>query len=176
MTIFLIILSALCFAAGIVMLFRRILVAPALAYIGLLILSFTSKNGYPVLPINGYILVGWLCMTIVVTFAMLLESPAVRAQLRGMPYIVIGGLTGLAVGLLGFTITSSASLLYSIMILGVIAGIFLGFLLYTRTPEGAPVAPGSGHFFRYILAKGFPTAVTLMMVGVVLVLAIAISR
>ena len=90
--------------------------------------------------------------------------------------MMIGALVGLAVGLLGFTVSSNISLLYSIMILAVIAGIFLGFLLYTQTPSGRPVGPGSGNFFRYLLAKGFPTAITVMQIGVVLVLIIALNN
>ena len=59
------------------------------------------------------------------------------------------------------------------MILATVAGICLGFLLYTNTPDGRPVAPRTGHFFKYLLAKGFPTAVTVMQAGVALVLWVA---
>lgn len=82
----------------------------------------------------------------------------------------------LAVGLLGFSISSSLTLRYAYMILATIAGIAFGFLLYTNTPSGKPVGPGSGNFFRYLLAKGFPTAITLMMLGVALVLLIAVKN
>lgn len=174
MTIFLIILACVLYITATVALFRRILVAPALSYIGLVVLSFARDNGYPLLPINSYILIGWLCITLVVTFILILEPAPVRAQLRGMPYIVTGAFAGLAIGLLGYTVTSHVSMLYSIMVIGVVIGTLLGFLLYSRTPDGRPVAPGSGNFFRYLLAKGFPTAITVMMMGVVLVLIIAL--
>ena len=175
MTVFLIILACLLFAGSIWALATRIALAPALSYIGLVTLSLATRNGYPLLPINATILTGWFCMTLVVTFAIYLEPVPVRAQTRGMGYMIVGALAGLAVGLLGFTVTGTPSLLYSLMILGVIVGIFLGFLLYTRTPHGAPVGPGSGNFFKYLLAKGFPTAITVMQIGVVLVLLIAIN-
>ena len=55
-----------------------------------------------------------------------------------------------------------------------VAGVFLGFLLYTRTPQGAPVNLLSGNFFSYLLAKGFPAAITVMQLGVVLVIALAL--
>lgn len=174
--VFLIILSCLFFAGALVALPTRITIAPALSYIGLILLSLATKNGYPLLPLNGTILTGWFCMTLVVTLATFLTAPAVRAQTRGMGYMMIGALVGLAVGLLGFTVSSNISLLYSIMILAVIAGIFLGFLLYTQTPSGRPIGPGSGNFFRYLLAKGFPTAITVMQIGVVLVLIIALNN
>ena len=90
--------------------------------------------------------------------------------------MITGGITGLAVGLLGFSISSSITLRYAYMILATIAGIAFGFLLYTNTPSGKPVGPGSGNFFRYLLAKGFPTAITLMMLGVALVLLIAVKN
>lgn len=176
MSLFLIIISCLLWIGALFALRGRQILAPALSYAALLVLSFASKNGYPVLPINATILTAWFCMTLVVMFIILLQPEPVRRQTRGTTYMTVGAITGLAVGLLGFTITSSLSLLYAIMILGVIAGIYCGFLLYTKTPEGTPVAPGSGNFFRYLLAKGFPTAITVMQIGVALVLTIAINH
>lgn len=157
-------------------LYGRQTVAPALSYLALLVLSFASRDGYPLLPLNGVILSCWLCMTVVVIFIAVLQPEPVRRQTRGMSYIIGGGIAGLAVGLLGFTFTAGLNVLYACMILGVIAGIFLGFLLYTNTPDGKAVRPGSGNFFRYLLAKGFPAAITLMMPGVALVLTIAIHN
>lgn len=150
MTLFLIILSCVLFAGALWALATRIVLAPALSYVGLVLLSMTTRNGYPLLPINGTILTGWFCMTLVVTFTIFLEPQAVMRQTRGMGYMIVGGLAGLAVGLLGFSVTSSTTLLYSIMVLAVVAGIFFGFLLYTRTPDGRPVAPGSGNFLSLI--------------------------
>lgn len=175
MTVFLIIISCVLFAGALWALATRIVLAPPLSYIGLACLSLATRNGYPLLPINGTILAGWLCMTLLVTFTIFLEPQAVMRQTRGMWYIISGGLVGLALGLLGFSVSSSTTLLYSLMILAVIVGIFLGFLLYSRTPDGRPVAPGSGNFFKYLLAKGFPTAITIMQLGVVLVLVVALN-
>lgn len=119
---------------------------------------------------------GWLVMTLVVMFTVILQPDPIRRQTRGMTYFIVGGAAGLAVGLLGFSFCQSISLRYSCMVLGVLAGVFLGFLLYTYTPDGRAVRPGSGHFFSYLLAKGFPTALTLMMPGVALVLVIALKN
>lgn len=107
--------------------------------------------------------------------ATILQPDRIVRQTKGMAFIVIGGIVGLAVGLLGFTV-ESAALRYSIMIISVVAGIFFGFLLYSNTPDGQPVRIGSGNFFKYLLAKGFPTAITLMQPGVVLVLLISIKN
>lgn len=115
-------------------------------------------------------------MTVVVMLATMMQPVAVRRQSRGMGYMIGGAFAGLAVGLLGFTVSSSLSLLYGMMIVGVAAGIFLGFLLYTKTPEGSPVGITSGFFFKYLLAKGFPTAITVMQIGVVLVILVALHN
>lgn len=176
MTVFLIILSAVLWILSILSLYGRQVIAPALSFLALLAISFASENGFPLLPINWTIITGWLCLTLVVTFATILQPEPVRRQTRGMSFMIAGGLTGLAVGLLGFSFTSSLSLLYSCMILATVIGITFGFLIYTNTSSGRPVRPGSGNFFRYLLAKGFPTAITLMMLGVVLVLLIAVKN
>lgn len=176
MEIFLIILSCVLFLCAIVALPTRIAVAPALSYLGMLALSFArDQAGIPVLPINTTILTAWFVMTLVVTIIIMLEPEPVRRQTRGMGYISIGAFTGMAVGLLAFTVTANITFLYSLMILCTAAGIFLGFLLYSRTPDGSPVGIGSGNFFRYLLAKGFPTAITVMQIGVALVLIIAVN-
>lgn len=169
-------MSALLLIGAIFCLYGRQAIAPALSYLSLLSLSFISENGYQVLPLNNTILMGWLCMTVVVMFTVILQPEPVRRQTRGMTYFIVGGLAGLAIGLLGFSFCSSISLRYSCMALGVLAGVFLGFLLYSRTPEGRAVRPGSGNFFRYLLAKGFPTALTLIMPGVALVLLVALKN
>ena len=176
MTVFLITLSALLLAGAIWCLYGRQTLAPALSYLSLLSLSFISEGGYQTLPINNTILTGWLCMTLVVIFIVILQPDQVRLQTRGMTYFIAGGIAGLAVGLLGFSFCQSISLRYTCMALGVLAGVALGFLLYTNTPDGRAIRPGSGYFFRYLLAKGFPTAITLMMPGVALVLLVAIKN
>ena len=66
--------------------------------------------------------------------------------------------------------------LYACMILGTAAGCFFGYLIFTNTPRGAPVNFSSGHFFQYLLAKGFPIALAVMMMGIVLVLLLAVNN
>ena len=173
MAIFFIILSCVLWILSLWLLRGRQVAAPAASFLALVCLSFAEKNGWQLLPINMTMLTGWLCMTLVVMFACYLQPSAVRAQTKGWGYITGGALVGMVVGLLGSSFHMGVSLLYGIMILSTIAGIFLGFLLYTNTPDGRPVAPRSGHFFKYLLAKGFPTAVTVMQAGVALVLLVA---
>ncbi len=177
MTVTVIIISCILFAASLALLPLRMLAAPACAFMGLMTLSFAkSADGYPLVPVNGTILIGWLCMTVVVTTATLLQPVAVRNTRRGMGYIIVGALAGMSVGILGYTVASQVSMLYGIMIAATEAGTFLGFLLYTNTPEGRAINVASGNFFRYLLAKGFPTAITVMQIGVALVLTIALYK
>lgn len=111
MTIFLIILGSLLFAGSMASLVWRISIAPALSYLGLLTIGLTTRNGYPLLPVNTVILTTWFCMTLVVTLAVMLQPPAVRAQTRGVGYIVTGALAGLALSLLATSFSSSVSIL-----------------------------------------------------------------
>lgn len=175
MTVFLIILSVVLFIAALLLVPRRIILAPAASYLALLTLSFAKDgNGYQMVPINSTILFGWLCMTLVVMVATILQPLPLRSTGRGTGYITVGALAGMAIGVLAYTFTSSLSLLYGIMIAATAAGCFFGFLLYTNTPEGRPVSIGSGNFFKYLLAKGFPIAITVMQAGVVFVLLVAL--
>lgn len=173
MSVFLLIASIILWVAAIGMLPGRPILSPALSYLGLLCLSLcTNADGISWLPINGNMLISWLAITLVVMVATALQPERIRLQARGMAYIIGGGIVGMAVGLLGFTFTDSVSLLYGIMIIATIVGIFFGFLLYSNTPDGRQVGIMSGNFFRYLLAKGFPTAVSLMQIGLVFVLLI----
>lgn len=174
MAIFLIIISILFWLAGLACLFSRQLLGPAFGYLGLLTLSFARQGEVPLLPISPTMLWAWLAMTIAVMVAVMLQPGATVRNRHGIGYMLGGALTGLAVGLLGFSVTADISVLYGIMIVAVAAGVFLGFLLYTRTPHGAPYGIASGRFFTYLLAKGFPTAITVMQIGVALVLTVAL--
>lgn len=170
-----IIISCLLFALTFWFIYRNQLLAPAFSYMGLLAMRMaTDSTGTPLLPINSTILISWLCLTLVVMVATVMQREAVRRQTRGVWFMAIGSVTGMAVGLLGFSFTLDLPLLYAIMVLATAAGCFFGYMLFTNTPRGAAVGLRSGHFFSYLLAKGFPIALSVMMMGVVLVLTLAI--
>lgn len=175
MAVFLIIVSVLFWAASLAALPKRPLYAPALSYIALIVLSFAKRDGFQLVPLNNTILIGWLCMTLVVMLATMMQPAAVRVSTRGMGYMIGGALTGMAVGLLGFSFSTSLPLLYGIMIVATAVGVFFGFLLWSRTPAGVGMRLPSQNFFRYLMAKGFPTAITVMMIGVALVLVLALN-
>lgn len=153
---------------------QRQALAPVASFIALFIISLARRDGFQVLPVNSTMLIGWLAMTLIVMAATLMQPEAVRQQTRGTGYITAGALTGMVIGLLGRTAVSTLSLLYGVMIIATVAGIFLGFLLFTRTPRGRDVAIPTGRFFPYLLAKGFPAAITVAQIGIPLVLCVNI--
>lgn len=171
--VFLIILSLLLWIGAFAAYPRRILLSPALSYCALLLLSFARKDGYPLVPIGNAMTLSWLCITLVVMLIIVLQNPAIRMQSRGTGYMLFGALAGMSVGLLGYTFTTSLQALYALMLCGTAAGILLGLLVFTNTPAGRAIAPSTGNFLRYLLAKGFPALITVAQPGIALVLLIA---
>lgn len=174
MAIAIIIISILLWLAAIAALVWRPLYGPALSYLGLLAISFAKSGPFQIIPVNGTILTGWLAMTLIVMVATLLQPHEMRDDKAGSGYLIIGALMGMAVGLLGFSVSTALTMLYGIMIVATAAGAFFGFLLFSRTPAGSHYSLSSGKFFPALLAKGFPVAITFMQIGVVLVILLAI--
>lgn len=171
MTVLLIILSVLLWIASIVTLWRRPLLSPALSYIALVLLSMArGADGVALLPINNTILIGWLCMTVVVMGATIMQPTRLTSSGRGTTYMLVGGLAGLAVGLVPSSFGAEVAMLYSSMVIGTAAGIFFGYLIYSRGEGKNSETPGESGYFAPLLAKGFPTAITLMQMGVPLVI------
>ncbi len=175
MTVVLIILSMLLYVGGVALLWRRPLLSPALSYIALVLLSMAKDGtGVPLLPINNTILIGWLCMTVVVMAATILQPVKLTSAGGGMAQMLVGGVAGLAVGLIPSSLGVSAAVTYSSMVVATAAGIFFGYLIYVRSPKGQQETAQAGGAFTPLLAKGFPTAITLMEIGVPLVLLVAL--
>lgn len=173
MAIFLIIISIIAWCASLVLLFKNRLVAPVVSYIGLLLLSLAKMEGMQLVPINGTILVSWLCMTLIVMAATVLQSADERNDNRGIGYLLGGALTGMMVGLLAFTMQATISMLFGIMVIATACGVFFGYLLFASTPSGKPFSLAGGKFYTSLLAKGFPVAITVMQIGVALVIILA---
>lgn len=174
MTTFIIIASILLWLAALAAIPRRILLAPALSYCAMLLLSFARlADGSRLFPLTYTMNISWLAITLVVMIIIILQNPAIRMQSRGTVFMTVGGIAGMLLGLLAYTFTSSMQLRYAIMILATAAGIILGQLAFTGTPDGRAIAPGSGHFLRYLPAKGFPILVTCAQIGVAAVVLIA---
>lgn len=179
MEIVLIIISVLLWGAAFWCLWKRRLLAPAFSYLALLALSFArTPEGYSLLPVNNTILTGWLCMTLIVMVATLLQPESERRDSAGVGYMAVGSLVGMAVGLLGFSVAETPGMRYSIMVVATAAGTFFGYLLYGNTPQGRAAriegARERRGVFASLLSKGFPIALTVMQLGVALVLLIAL--
>lgn len=171
MSVVLIIIGVLLFAGAIGLLFKQQMLSPIVSWAGLTCIWLSET-----LPLNSTIIVGWMGMALLVMAATWLQSEPIRQQTRGVGYMSIGGITGMVVGLLGYSFAQSLSLLYGIMITSTAIGICLGYFLFTNTPSGEKVNVKSGHFFKYLTAKGFPVAITIMQIGIVLVLLLAIKN
>lgn len=159
------ILGLVCFIGAIWLLFTREVLAPAASLLGLVAIYFSH-----LLPLMPNMVITWLALTVIVMGVSFMQPPALMAQNRGMGYMLGGAVAGMAVGLVAIASVYSLTLQYACMILGVMAGIFFAFLLFSRTPGGRDVSLASGHFFTYLTAKGFPLAITIIQPGIVLML------
>ena len=158
------------FLIGLICIPYRLVVAPCSSFLGLLILSMgRTSEGFPMLPLGSGLILGWLFMSVFITVLTLCQPAPIRNTRKGMFYYLGGAITGLAIGLLGFTISELPGARYAIMIVATAVGTFLGAMMYASTPDGKNVSLTSGHFFNYFFAKGFPTAISVMQMGTVLV-------
>lgn len=171
MDILFLILSIICFGAAVALIFVREMLAPVAAFLGLLFMWLSDM-----LPLNSTIIIMWLCMSALVTTVPMLQDAFTRSRRDGLAYMTAGAFTGLAVGLLGITFASTPSMLYGIMIVATAAGTFFGYMLYTNTPKVRSLNPVQRRSFGYLLAKGFPIAITAMEIGVVLVLLLLVNQ
>ena len=165
MAILLIIIAVLLYGISVLLLLRKEILGPVAAFLAM---GAVYLSG--LLPMNMNMIITWLCLTLVVSGVTAMQPAALMSQQRGMGYIMTGAAAGLAVGLMGYTFTESISAVYAIMVLAVVAGIFFGYMLFTRTPDGAQLRTSRNRFFSYLLAKGFPVAIAVSMLGVPLII------
>ena len=163
--IILLIVGILLFLTGLWALFKNEVLAPLGGYAGLVALYFSHA-----LPLASNMVITWLALTVIVVGISKMQPAAVMAQTRGVGYMLVGAVVGMLVGLIAVSSTDSLTTLYACMIVGVLAGIFFGFMLFTRTPQGANVGLSSGRFFSYLAAKGVPVAAAVIQLGVALLL------
>lgn len=176
MCILMIILAILCWIVSAVCLFRKQLLAPLFSFLGLGAISLARTGGLQIVPVNTTMLLAWLVITAITCITSILQPLPLRQQSRGTGFMLLGAVTGMALGLCGTYATQNPSVYNGIMVIATVAGTFLGYLLFTLTPRGSAVNFASGNFFRYLLSKGFPVAVSVMMGGLVLVLLIVRSK
>ena len=170
MSILLVILSLLMWIGAFILLFRHQMLAPLASWAGLCCVWLSET-----LPLNSTIIVSWMGMTLITMIATWLQPEPLRQQTRGVGYMLGGGVPGMIIGRLGNSIAASLSLLYGIMVAATAVGVVIGGFLFTNTPDGQKVNIKSGHFLTYLSAKGFPIGITVMQMGIVLVLLLAMK-
>ncbi len=170
MSLTLLILGIICFAGALWLLFALEVLAPAASLLGLVAVYFSHM-----LPLAPNMVVTWLALTVIVMGVSYLQPRAIMAQNRGMGYMLGGAIAGMAIGLISVSTSGSLTAQYACMIVGVLAGIFFGFFLFSRTPQGQAVSLSSGNFFNYLAAKGFPLALTVIQPGIALMLSLLLK-
>lgn len=176
MAVFIIIVSVVLWLTAIAALWVRPVVSPVLSFLGLLCVSLAKTGAntiggpFALIPMNSSVLMSWLCMTVVVVGATVMQSQERLKSDGSMPYLVSGAIVGLAVGLLGFSFSSHMSVLYACMVIAVVAGTFFGWISFSNTPRGRMNYSEGSRGIQNLLAKGFPVAITVMQIGVPLVI------
>lgn len=154
MNTFLIIIACLALAASIVGIFASARWAAPAAFAGL---ALAGLSEYVDFRAGTYIF--WFIATmIVVAISFMLPVQVVKSRV-GTGYLagaaLAGTLTGLCIGHAG-------------VIIGAVAGAFLGALAWSRTPSGRNVGLTSRKGVNYLCAKAFPIVITVCMVGTVI--------
>jgi hypothetical protein len=170
MAIFLLIISLLLFAASIASTLRKPTLSPVLAFVGLTAIWLSD-----LLPLNGHIIITWLCIVAIVTAIQAMDgrSKSLPAANRQRAYILAGAVCGMILSLACVSIAATIGTLYGIMVVATAAGAFLGSLLYSNTPEGKKAAPiASATFLERILTLSFPIAITIMQIGICAIIAV----
>ena len=121
----------------------------------MLAISFArTADGLPIVPVNNTILMGWLCMTILVMTATILQPLPLRQSSRGEGYMAIGALAGMAVGLLGYSFASLPFHALRNHDRGDRRRHFPQILLYSRTSEAtSQLESASGQLLKYLSPK-----------------------
>lgn len=152
MTIACIIISLLAIIAALAATFTARPWAPLAALCALVVLTATPAN----VPTLSTILFWGAAAAIAFGINKLLP-PAISQSRTGLAYIAAASLAGTFVGL----IISQAA-----MIIGAVAGAFIGALAFSRTPAGTAIRSPFGKFVNYICAKAMPAVITCCICGI----------
>lgn len=148
-------LAIILFAASIVLAYMAMPWGAPVAYAAMVLMSCGSPY-----PLPTWDIVFWAIATVLVLGAAWLQRPVAGqggTERRGTAYVVTATMAGMLVGLL---------LKYeAAMIVGAVAGAFLGALAYSRTPAGHELQFPSARFMQYLTAKGLTAVVTMSMLG-----------
>lgn len=151
MTLFCIITASILILAAIWLMMRRQLWAPAVAWASLAILLLTSAK-VPTLSTVGF----WAAAAAIATAINFMLPRSVTDSRIGQGYIAGATIAGMLVGM----VISPAA-----MIVGAIAGAFIGALAFSRTPAGANIREPFSKFINYVCAKGMSAVIAACICG-----------
>lgn len=140
----------LCVAGLLLSLWRK---APAalLSYAGLVTAWFAGAGRG--LELSSESLIFWGVATLIVLGLQVLNASEAHYSRASVLYCVCGAIVG---GVLGIAIKPTPAAI----ILGAVAGAFLGAVAFTRTPQGIILREGRKSFVDYLCAIGLPAVVT----------------
>ena len=163
MEISLIIAGAILMVGGIYLCIRPYVPSVIASYGGLWLLQWSGAVSVPAQAL-GY----WGAMVFLVFTISSLQSPALTKATQGTVPITLTSLAGMVVGL------SLAS--YAALLVGAVGGAVAGGIFFARTPKGAALHFPSKRFLQYLCAKGFPTVVSVSLLGMALMVAVVAIR
>lgn len=108
-------------------------------------------------PFSDGQMIFWGVAVAIVAVNRFLLPAFVRNSRRGVGYIGVGAIVGMALGLI---VGRPAPITG-----GAILGALLGAIAYTRTEGGAALEFPTSKFFNYLGAKGIPAVITASIVG-----------
>lgn len=150
-------MDTLCLILGIVLLvgalylcYRPLIPAAIIGYGAMWVLSYGHH-----ITLSKDSLMFWGAATMII---LVINSSQAQEtdNVKGAGYIASGALVGCIVGML----TTHAGI-----ILGAAIGAILGFMAYSRTPQGLSNKLSVKEFIGQLAAKGLPTIVTLSIIG-----------
>lgn len=154
MTIMIICISSLFLLAAAALMMTRQRLAPAAAWIGLALLLLTSAH-VPTLSTVGF----WAAAAAIATAINYMLPASVVDSRIGQGYIAGAALAGMFVGMI---------INHSAMIVGAIAGAFIGALAFSRMPAGKEILNPFSKFINYVCAKGMSAIIAVCTIGIAL--------
>ncbi|MGM9803003.1 MAG: hypothetical protein ACI308_02380 [Muribaculaceae bacterium] len=148
----LLILGLISLLAALLLVFKPKFPGAVAAYIAVFLLHASTH-----IYLTTSTLVFWACATVIVAVLHYLQPKGEPKESRASNlYIGLGGIAGLMAGL---------AIDARVMILGVIVGVFLGLIAYTRTPNGRWLKFPTFTFIQYFCAKALSAIVAIAIVG-----------
>ena len=160
MDILLTILGVLLLALGLYLCLRPYVPSVLASYGGLWLLQWGGLMEVPTVTLSY-----WGVMVVIVVTVNSMQTPALVKATQGLPQMVLTSVAGMLLGMMmGY---------YASMVIGAVAGVVAGGVFFARTPKGSALGFPSKRFLQYLCAKGFPTAISVSLTGIAIMVAVA---